>query len=272
MQLLKFALSAVLMGSLFSVTACSKKDAESSSNNEITATTPVSGEASTLTERNAQQRFITTLQANFDKAGLKAKIINVKATEIPNWFWVTLEGFPAVLASSDGKYIFQGDMIRLGESAIHNVSEDLQAGDNKAEFAKLKKEDLIVYPAKGKTKHVIYVFTDASCPYCHKLHEHMDEFNSKGVEVRYIAWPRGEQFFPTMQSIWCSEDRKSAFNAAISGLPVVANECQNPVMAQYQLGTKIGVNGTPAIYSEDGRYLAGYIEPDALLQRLNEKR
>lgn len=270
MQLLKFALSAVLMGSILGVSACSKNDANSSNNNEITATTPVSGEASTLTERNAQQRFIKTLQANFDKAGLKAKIINVKATEIPNWFWVTLDGFPAVLASSDGKYIFQGDMIRLGESAIHNVSEDLQASDNKAEFAKLKKEDLIVYPAKGKTKHVVYVFTDSSCPYCHKLHEHMDEINSKGIEVRYIAWPRGEQFFPTMQSIWCSEDRKAAFSSAVAGLPVVAAECTNPVMAQYQLGSKIGVNGTPAIYSEDGRYLAGYIEPDALLQRLEE--
>ena len=67
MQLLKFALSAVLMGSLFSITACSKKDAESSSNNEITATTPVSGEASTLTERNAQQARLAEQRSQYQQ-------------------------------------------------------------------------------------------------------------------------------------------------------------------------------------------------------------
>lgn len=270
MHLFKLAMSAMLLSSLITLSACSKKE-EKSSDDSITATTPVSGEASTLSERNTQQRLIKTLQDNFDKAGLKAKILNIRNTEIPNMYWVTLEGFPAVLASGDGKYIFQGDIIRLGDKKIHHIGEDLQATDNKAKFAALDVKDLIVYPAKGKAKHVIYVFTDSSCPYCHKFHEQMADMNSKGIEVRYIAWPRGEQFFPTMQSIWCSEDRKAAFDTAIAGLPVQAEQCENPVLAQYELGSNIGVNGTPAVYSEDGRYLAGYIETDALLKRLNEK-
>jgi hypothetical protein len=33
---------------------------------------------------------------------------------------------------------------------------------------------------------MVYVFTDASCPYCHKLHEHIPEINAKGIEVRYM--------------------------------------------------------------------------------------
>lgn len=272
MQLFKLALSTMMIGSVIGLSACSKNDTANKTDSEITATTPVSGEASTLTERNTQERLKKILQTNFDKAGIKAKILTIRNTEIPNMYWVTLEGFPAVLTSSDGKYIFQGEMIRLGENKIHHVTEDLQAADNKAKFAALDVKDLIVYPAtSGKAKHIVYVFTDSSCPYCHKLHEHLKEINDQGIEVRYIAWPRGEQFFPTMQSIWCSQDRKAAFNQAVQGLPVQAAQCSNPVMAQYQLGMNIGVNGTPAIYHQDGRYLGGYMEPSDLVKKLNEK-
>ena len=269
MQLNKLAIRAIILSSLMALGACSKQE-DKKQDNSITATTPVSGEASTLTERNAQQRLQTQLQENINKSGLNAKVIAIRATEISNLFWVSLEGFPPVYATADGKYVIQGDLIRLDDKKVHNVTESLQAVDNKAHFDALNTKDLIVYPAKGKTKHVVYVFTDSSCPYCHKFHEHMDEMNSKGIEVRYIAWPRGEQFMPTMQAIWCSEDRKSALNTAFAGLAVHAEQCENPVAAQYALGQKIGVNGTPAVYSSEGLYLGGYISPDELLAKLKK--
>jgi thiol:disulfide interchange protein DsbC len=53
-------------------------------------------------------------------------------------------------------------------------------------------------------------------------------------------------------SVWCSEDRKAAFDQAIQGLPVQAAQCKNPVRDQYQLGLNMGVNGTPAIYNSGG--------------------
>lgn len=250
------------------LTACSK------SNNEekqapLTASAPATGEASNLSERNAQQRLITTLQDGLKKANINAKITDVKPTEVPSLFWVSFEGMSSVYATADGKYIIQGDVIRLGDKKLHNVSENLQSEVTKKVLAKLKTEDLIVYKAKGKTKHVVYVFTDASCPYCHKLHEHMDEINSKGIEVRYIAWPRGEQFIPAMESVWCSANRQEAFKQAISGVQLAPAACKNPVRDMYQMGLNIGVNGTPAIYSTDGVYLGGYMEPSELDTRLN---
>ena len=270
MQRSTLAIRTLLFSSLLALGACSKQE-DTKTDNSITATTPISGEASTITERNAQQRLQQTLQANIDKANIKGKVLDIRPTEVPNMFWVNLEGMPTVLVSSDGKYVFQGELIRLDENGLTNLTENLQASDNKALFKALELKDLIVYPAKGKSKHVVYVFTDASCPYCHKFHEHMDEINEKGIEVRYLAWPRGEQFFPTMQAIWCSEDRKAALNSAFAGLQVEANQCENPVLAQYQLGHKIGVNGTPAVYSSEGKYLGGYITPNELLQKLDAK-
>ena len=260
---------ACLIASTMAVSACSKNP-DSKKDDTLTATAPATGEASNLTERDAKQRLIQTLQANFKKAGVKAKILDAKPTEMPNLYWISMEGMSSVYATSDGKFLIQGDVIRLGGDKLSSIGDKIQAAENKKYLAELNIKDLLVYPAQGKVKHVIYVFTDASCPYCHKLHEHISEITAKGIEIRYIAWPRGEQFIPTMESIWCSADRSAAFNQAIAGTALPPASCKNPVRDLYALGLKMGVNGTPAIYNAEGEYLGGYMTADEIESRLNK--
>lgn len=259
---------ACLLATGLGLSACSNSNNSDKKQDTLTASAPATGEASNLSERNAQQRLISTLEGHFKKAGINAKITGIKTTEVPNMSWVSLEGMAPVYVTNDGKYLIQGDVIRLGDKELHNVSETLQSDVNKKIFANLKAEDLLIYPAKGKTKHVIYVFTDVSCPYCHKFHEQMDEMNSKGIEVRYIAWPRGEQHMPAMEAIWCNSDRRAAFDQAIAGGSITPTTCKNPVKDQYQMGLNIGVNGTPGVYSSKGLYLGGYMSTSELLDRL----
>ncbi|WP_180031562.1 DsbC family protein [Acinetobacter sp. YH12245] len=259
---------ACLLATGLGLSACSNSNNSDKKQDTLTASAPATGEASNLSERNAQQRLISTLEGHFKKAGINAKITGIKTTEVPNMSWVSLEGMAPVYVTNDGKYLIQGDVIRLGDKELHNVSETLQSDVNKKIFANLKAEDLLIYPAKGKTKHVIYVFTDVSCPYCHKFHEQMDEMNSKGIEVLYIAWPRGEQHMPAMEAIWCNSDRRAAFDQAIAGGSITPTTCKNPVKDQYQMGLNIGVNGTPGIYSSEGLYLGGYMSTSELLDRL----
>ena len=254
----KFFLASTLAASM-ALMACSNSNNDEKKDSTLTASTPATGEASTLSERNAQQRLIDTLQSNIQKANINAKVIGVKATEVPNIFWVSFEGMPSVYATADGKYIFQGDLVRLGDKKLFNVGDNLQAETNKKLFDNLKSEDLLVYKAKGKTKHVVYVFTDVSCPYCHKLHEQMDDINARGIEVRYIAWPRGEQHMPMMEAIWCSKDRHAAFDQAIAGEQIAPASCKNPVRSMYEMGLNIGVNGTPAIYNAEGVHIGAYM-------------
>ena len=255
-------------GLLFS--GCSNSKESKNDDGTLTATAPATGEASNLSERNAKERLIQTLQGHFKKANINAKITDIKQTEVPNLYWVSMEGMSSVYATSDGKYIIQGDVIRLGGTELSSISDKLQSTENKKHFENLKKEDLLVYPAQGKTKHVIYVFTDASCPYCHKLHEHIPEITAQGIEIRYIAWPRGDQFMPAMESIWCSKDRAAAFDQAIAGVQLPPASCKNPVRDMYQLGLNMGVNGTPAIYNSEGEYLGGYMTADEISKRLNK--
>ena len=253
----------------FALSACSNSNNEDKQTT-FTASTPATGEASNIIERNSKQRLVKTLEQHFKTANIQAKVTEIKATEVPNLVWVSLEGMGSVYATHDGKYIIQGDVIRLGDKTLHNLSESLQAENNKKILSNLKLQDLIVYPAQGKTKHIVYVFTDISCPYCHKLHEQMPAINAKGIEVRYIAWPRGDQFMPAMQSVWCSDDRKAAFNRAISGEQLATASCSNPVQQQYEMGLAMGVNGTPAIYNSEGMYLGGYLNADELAARLDK--
>jgi thiol:disulfide interchange protein DsbC len=54
-----------------------------------------------------------------------------------------------------------------------------------------------------------------------------------------------------------------------AGDSISQQECDNPVQAQYELGQKVGVTGTPALVLEDGTLLPGYV-PAARLQQMLE--
>ena len=43
-----------------------------------------------------------------------------------------------------------------------------------------------------------------------------------------------------------------------------------PVAREYALGQSIGVRGTPAIVTENGDYITGYMPPRELVQQIKE--
>jgi thiol:disulfide interchange protein DsbC len=43
-----------------------------------------------------------------------------------------------------------------------------------------------------------------------------------------------------------------------------------PVAREYALGQSIGVRGTPAILTENGDYISGYMPPHELLQEIKD--
>ena len=59
---------ACALASSLAVTACSNSNNDEQKQSTLTASTPATGEASNLSERNAQQRLIKTLQQHFKKA------------------------------------------------------------------------------------------------------------------------------------------------------------------------------------------------------------
>lgn len=78
------------------------------------------------------------MQKQFKNANINVKILDIKPTEVPNLYWVNLEGMTSVYTTSDGKYLIQGDVIRLGGKELHNIGDNLQASENKKHLAALK--------------------------------------------------------------------------------------------------------------------------------------
>ena len=76
----------------------------------------------------------------------------------------------------------------------------------------------------------------------------------------------GSNAFMKMVSAWCSENMKSSLTRLKNDKEVSANFCDNqPVSKHYAIGNKLGVSGTPAIFSSDGRLFPGYLSPEDLL-------
>ena len=204
----------------------------------------------------------------------------IDGTSWDNVYLVTLKGGNLIYASKDGKHLLRGDMLEISNGQVSNLTENIRNKSTAAELKKVNKKDLITFPAKGETKGVVYAFTDVDCGYCRKLHQEIPAMNDLGIEVRYLAFPRGGQQSPAyakMVEAWCSSDRRQSITELKNGQNTVSkkasdqekakSQCAQLVEDQYQLGLKLGVSGTPAMFLENGQSIPGY-RPAADLARM----
>lgn len=213
------------------------------------------------------------------RARIKTALPDVDVTSItlspmPGIYQVNSSNYEPVLTSADGRYLIQGELFEIQGGRVVNVSDLHMAAERKQALAALKPEQMVVFPAVGKPKSAVYVFTDVDCGYCRKFHAQVPELNRRGIEVRYLAFPRsgpGSIVAAKLGNVWCAPDRQKAMSMAKSGASVAAGgpACKSPVAAQYELGTRLGVRGTPAVFDADGMQLGGYVPADELARALN---
>ena len=130
-----------------------------------------------------------------------------------------------------------------------------------------------MFSPKGEVEHTVTVFTDVDCVYCRQMHQEIGELNRHGIRVRYLMFPRGgpdTESWGKAQSVWCSADRKDALTRAKRGEKLAPGRCETPIAAQYELGRKLGISGTPGIITETGEFLAGYASAAYLAAYLAE--
>ncbi len=178
-------------------------------------------------------------------------------------------GTEIMYLSSDGNFMFQGDLIDLGQ--MNNLTEERREKIRAKLIADLDEKGMIVF-APEKSKHTVTVFTDIDCGYCRKLHREMEDYNKLGIAIRYLAFPRsgvGTESYYKSVSVWCADDRNSAMTAAKMGKGVEDNKCKNnPVKSHMQMGERLGVRGTPSIVLEDGTFIPGYVPAERLYKVL----
>ena len=182
-------------------------------------------------------------------------------------------GTEMIYVSADGRYFLSGDLI--DGSTRTNLSEQSRTVERKDMLAKVEEKDAVIFKAKGEQKHLLTVFTDVDCGYCVKLHKEVNQLNDAGVSVRYLAYPRagiGSDSYKKIVNVWCADDKLDAMTKSKSGETIASKECENPVAKEFELGQKLGVNGTPALFTEDGTMIPGYRPADQLVKMLDDMK
>jgi thiol:disulfide interchange protein DsbC len=165
-----------------------------------------------------------------------------------------------------GRFLFSGDLYDL--QSKENLTQARLSETYKVAFEELPLADAIPYK---KGKHRLAIFDDPDCPYCRKLHQELGQLDA---EIYLFLYPLTELHplaYRKAVSVWCSPDRIAAMDAAMSGQPVEARNCEHPVDRTLTLGTRLGIRATPTIILEDGRRIEGY-RPARELAVLLEKK
>lgn len=228
----------------------------------------------TLVAPLAQADALDDLRDKLVVNGQPLPVESLASSPIDGLYEVRLTSGESFFTDIDGKHLIVGEMYRNdGDKGLVNLSEQKANGERLELLAEVSEDDMVIFRPAGEVKAVISVFTDTTCPYCRKLHQEVPELNARGIEVRYLAFPRGgmrSQGARELAQVWCADNPTEAMNQIKNEgeVPKQAASCEAPVQSQYQLGTRMGVQGTPAIVMPDGQMVPGYLPVERLATML----
>lgn len=197
-----------------------------------------------------------------------ASIETIQPTPVDNLYAVSVEG-QVVYVTGDGRHMLRGELIDLVER--RNLTQTRQRDDLATAVENLDEDNLLIYEPEGPTQYEVTVFTDIACPYCRRFHRQLDAYLERGIRIRYAFLPRAgpdSEAYDQAVAAWCAENPHRALTRAKDGETLTPGDCDNPVGEHLQLARGLGIRGTPAIITNSGRKLGGYLGPDDLVDAL----
>ena len=151
-----------------------------------------------------------------------------------------------------------------GSYLIYGSMLDMKTGKNltaERQFNALPLE-LALKQVRGSGKNIMVTFEDPNCGYCKKLAKEI--LTLKDVTVYTFLLPvLGDDSFEKSKAIWCAPDKAKVWvdwMTAGKALPATPAKCDLAGLNKSaQLGGKLRINGTPAIFFANGERVGGYI-------------
>ncbi|NII09520.1 thiol:disulfide interchange protein DsbG [Oleiagrimonas sp. C23AA] len=163
----------------------------------------------------------------------------------------------------DGKHVSIGELFdSAGEDVTQQaLQEATQQPLGAATWNQLGKATWI---AEGAThpKHVVYVFTDTECPFCHRLWAAVQPILSRGdTQVRYIlvavispkSEPRAASILDAANPLAAMKSHEAGFrHSPVKPSISISSATQAHIQANTRLMSHLGFQGTPAtVYKDD---------------------
>ncbi|MEO7497619.1 MAG: DsbC family protein [Massilia sp.] len=180
-----------------------------------------------------------------------AKIDSVKETPYAGLYEVRAGG-DIMYSDKKGEFMIMGQIYNMKTGV--NLTRQRMAELSKIKFSDLPLEMAIKY-VKGNGKRVMAVFEDPNCSAC-KVFRKETIHKLDNVTVYTFLYNIISPASPEKsKNIWCSADRAKAWDDwMLNGKePAVAPAaCPSPNDKVFELGHKLGIQATPAIYFADG--------------------
>lgn len=215
------------------------------------------------------------IMKQLQKIDQRIPVVSIHAAQLNGMYEIELGSGEILYSDAKGEYFLLGQLYQLSDDkGFVNLTEDKMNDQRQAQLSIIPDKEKVIFEAEGTQKSSVYVFTDVDCPYCRKLHQEVPKLQAMGIRVEYLAFPRqgpGSPAYKKMSNIWCAADKAQAMTLSKQGKALEQIDCENPVLAQYELGQKIGVTGTPAIITQEGRLIPGYMPAEQLAAALGIK-
>lgn len=198
------------------------------------------------------------------------QIDTVTASPVAGLYEVRIQG-NVFYMSADGEYLVRGNILCLADQV--NLTEQSVARARLAVLDELDESTMVVFEPE-EVEHTVTVFTDVDCTYCRQFQREMPGYLERGIRVRYLAFPRAGPDSPGYDkavAVWCSEDQQAAMTRAMAGEQVEAEPCEHPVREHLNLVQQLQLRGTPAIFTESGQQVGGYLSPENLDRQLEQE-
>ncbi len=201
------------------------------------------------------------------RLGSNVKVDSIKETPYAGLYEIRV-GNDILYTDKTGTYLFSGHVFNLTTST--DLTKERLEEINKIKFSDLPL-DKAIKTVKGDGKRVIAVFEDPNCGYCKRFRQTTLKETDNITVYTFMYNILADDSFTKSKNIWCSPDRSKAWEDWMvnnKAAPAAAEKCDSPNDQVLELGHKLGVSGTPAIFFADGTRVPGAIDTKALEEKL----
>lgn len=201
-------------------------------------------------------------------------ISSIKTTPVPGVYEIVVNESEVFYSDKEGKYFFFGNLVKSENGQKISLTEERIQVLTQLDFKDLKLSDAITRKV-GNGKNVVVTFEDPNCGYCKKLHPELAKLNNATIHTFMIPI-LGEASRDASKGIMCAKDPLKAWDEYMSGNPkqnisqAVLEKCDTSALDRnIALSRKIKVNGTPAIFFDNGRSLKGYAPYEKIMETMS---
>ncbi|MCP2008290.1 thiol:disulfide interchange protein DsbC [Duganella sp. HSC-15S17] len=201
------------------------------------------------------------------RLGSNVKVDSIKETPYGGLYEIRV-GNDILYTDKTGTYLFSGHVFNLTTST--DLTKERLEEINKIKFSDLPL-DKAIKTVKGDGKRVIAVFEDPNCGYCKRFRQTTLKETDNITVYTFMYNILADDSFTKSKNIWCSPDRSKAWEDWMvnnKAAPVAAEKCESPNEQVLELGHKLNISGTPAIFFADGTRVPGAIDTKALEEKL----